>query len=184
MDSGHSPGLPPFGRLSSWSPRNTTFSPSLFGFFSQLRFGKADLSVRMQVRDSRGRRVGRCKEWAKVVGDDQVDARVLAMRHKDLPYVPKLQKATKPERVMTYRSALLTCQLMSPHIHLYPYHFPFALGCIQCHQGKNQEQESMLSPVSSTYGLHVSIDIMRFVFSKQCVLFLSLSAVTLTRGTV
>ncbi len=49
--------------------------------------------------------MGRCKEWAKVVGDDQVDARVLAMRHKELPYVPKLQKATKPERVMTYRSA-------------------------------------------------------------------------------
>lgn len=49
--------------------------------------------------------MGRCKEWAKVVGDEQVDARVLAMRHKDLPYVPKLQKATKPERVMTYRSA-------------------------------------------------------------------------------
>ncbi len=58
----------------------------------------------VQVRDSRGRRVGRCKEWAKVVGDDQVDAHVLAMRHKDLPYVPKLQKASKPERVMTYRS--------------------------------------------------------------------------------
>ncbi|KAA6417643.1 MAG: hypothetical protein FRX49_12435 [Trebouxia sp. A1-2] len=52
------------------------------------------------------RRVGRCKEWAKVVGDDQVDARVLAMRHKDLPYVPKLQKATKPERVMTYRKKM------------------------------------------------------------------------------
>ncbi len=79
--------------------------------FSQLRFIKADLSVRVQVRDSRGRRVGRCKEWAKVVGDDQVDARVLAMRHKDLPYVPKLQKATKPERVMTYRSVLL-CELV------------------------------------------------------------------------
>ena len=57
-----------------------------------------------QVRDPRGRRVGRCKEWAKVVGDDQVDARVLAMRHKDQPYVPKVQQATKPERVMTYRS--------------------------------------------------------------------------------
>lgn len=57
-----------------------------------------------QVRDSRGRRVGRCKEWAKVVGDDQVDARVLAMRHKDQSYVPKVQQATKPERVMTYRS--------------------------------------------------------------------------------
>ncbi len=79
--------------------------------FSQLHFNKADLSVCVQVRDSRGRRVGRCKEWAKVVGDDQVDARVLAMRHKDLPYVPKLQKAVKPERVMTYRSALL-CELV------------------------------------------------------------------------
>ena len=56
-----------------------------------------------QVRDSRGRRVGRCKEWAQVVGDDQVDARVMAMRHKDQPYVPKVQQATKPERVMTYR---------------------------------------------------------------------------------
>ena len=69
------------------------------------------LCVCAQVRDARGRRVGRCKEWAKVVGDDQVDARVLAMRHKDLPYVPKLQKATKPERVMTYRSALATACL-------------------------------------------------------------------------
>ncbi len=78
---------------------------------SQLRFDEAVLFVRVQVRDSRSRRVGRCKEWAKVVGDDQVDARVLAMRHKDLPYVPKLQKATKPERVMTYRSALL-CELV------------------------------------------------------------------------
>ena len=58
--------------------------------------------------------MGRCKEWAKVVGDDKVDARVLAMRHKDQTYVPKLQKATKPERVMTYRSnfgsALGICQ--------------------------------------------------------------------------
>lgn len=74
--------------------------------FGQLTycFG-SHLCVCAQVRDARGRRVGRCKEWAKVVGDDQVDARVLAMRHKDLPYVPKLQKATKPERVMTYRSA-------------------------------------------------------------------------------
>lgn len=78
---------------------------------SQLRFDEAVLFVRVQVRDSRSRRVGRCKEWAKVVGDDQVDARVLAMRHKDLPYVPKLQKATKPERVMTYRSVLL-CELV------------------------------------------------------------------------
>lgn len=52
--------------------------------------------------------MGRCKEWAKVVGDDQVDARVLAMRHKNEPYVPKVQQATKPERVMTYRFA-------SPH---------------------------------------------------------------------
>ena len=74
---------------------------------------ESHLCVCAQVRDARGRRVGRCKEWAKVVGDDQVDARVLAMRHKDLPYMPKLQKATKPERVMTYRSALLAYCVVS-----------------------------------------------------------------------
>ncbi len=100
MAYGHSPGLPLVEALICLSLP-----------FSQLHFNKADLSVCVQVRDSRGRRVGRCKEWAKVVGDDQVDARVLAMRHKDLPYVPKLQKAVKPERVMTYRSALL-CELV------------------------------------------------------------------------
>ena len=55
--------------------------------------------------------MGRCKEWAKVVGDDQVDARVLAMRHKDQTYVPKVQQATKPERVMTYRSVSPAAQV-------------------------------------------------------------------------
>lgn len=56
--------------------------------------------------------MGRCKEWAKVVGDDQVDAAVLAMRHKNEPYVPKVQQATKPERVMTYRSACPNCKVL------------------------------------------------------------------------
>ena len=82
-----------------------------------------------QVRDSRGRRVGRCKEWAKVVGDEQVDARVMAMRHKDQPCVPKVHQATKPERVMTYR-------LVSPAAQLYclrnPPPPPPPQGSAQC----------------------------------------------------
>ena len=56
------------------------------------------------MRDSRGKRVGRCKEWVKVVGDSQVDARVLAMRHKDKGHIPPERHATKPERVLAYRS--------------------------------------------------------------------------------
>ena len=64
-----------------------------------------------QVQDSRGHRVGRCKEWAKVVGDDQVDGPVLAMRRKGQLSVPTVQQATKPERVMTYRS--VTCGSMT-----------------------------------------------------------------------
>lgn len=70
-------------------------------------FEAAETLLLWQVRDARGRRVGRCKEWAKVVGVDQVDGRVLAMRHKYQPCggTPKVQKAIKPERVMTYRLA-------------------------------------------------------------------------------
>ena len=68
----------------------------------QSQFG---ILLHWQVRDARGRRVGRCKEWTKVVGVDQVDARVLAMRHKDQLQEPKVQKTIKPERVMTYRLA-------------------------------------------------------------------------------
>lgn len=85
-------------RIKEWGKRYLQPVCVKFGFEFPDRIVK--------VRDSRGRRVGRCKEWAKVVGDDQVDAHVLAMRHKDLPYVPKLQKATKPERVMTYRKKM------------------------------------------------------------------------------
>lgn len=55
------------------------------------------------MRDSRGRRVGRCKEWVKVVADSEVDARVLAMRHKDKGHIPPERHATKPERVLAYR---------------------------------------------------------------------------------
>lgn len=62
------------------------------------------------MRDSRGRRVGRCKEWVKVVGDSEVDVRVLAMRHKDKGHIPAQRQALKPERVLAYRSAcLLSC---------------------------------------------------------------------------
>lgn len=59
--------------------------------------------TRMQMRDSRGKRVGRCKEWVKVVGDSEVDVRVLAMRHKDKGHIPPERHATKPERVLAYR---------------------------------------------------------------------------------
>lgn len=57
----------------------------------------------MQMRDSRGKRVGRCKEWVKVVGDTEIDGRVLAMRHKDKGHIPPERHATKPERVLAYR---------------------------------------------------------------------------------
>ena len=57
-----------------------------------------------QMRDSRGKRVGRCKEWVKVVGDSEVDVRVLAMRHKDKGHIPPERQALKPERVLAYRS--------------------------------------------------------------------------------
>ena len=60
--------------------------------------------------------MGRCKEWAKVVGDDKVDERILAMRHDALPSVPKAAKATQPERVLTYRSA----GLLSARLHCCP----------------------------------------------------------------
>lgn len=60
-----------------------------------------------QMRDSRGKRVGRCKEWVKVVGDSEVDVRVLAMRHKDKGYIPLERQALKPERVLAYRSLFL-----------------------------------------------------------------------------
>ena len=56
------------------------------------------------MRDSRGKRVGRCKEWVKVVGDHEVDVRVLAMRHKDKGHIPPERQALKPERVLAYRS--------------------------------------------------------------------------------
>ena len=55
------------------------------------------------MRDSRGKRVGRCKEWVKVVGDTEVDVRVLAMRHKEKGYIPPERQALKPERVLAYR---------------------------------------------------------------------------------
>lgn len=58
----------------------------------------------LQMRDSRGKRVGRCKEWVKVVGDSEVDVRVLAMRHKDRGHTPPERQALKPERVLAYRS--------------------------------------------------------------------------------
>ena len=67
-------------------------------------------SILRQIRDSRGKKVGRCKEWAKVVGDDKVDERILAMRHGALPSLLKAAKATQPERVLTYRSAGLLCR--------------------------------------------------------------------------
>ncbi|KAL3141638.1 hypothetical protein ABBQ32_004870 [Trebouxia sp. C0010 RCD-2024] len=85
-------------RMKEWGKRYLEPVCVKFGFEFPDRIVK--------VRDSRGRRVGRCKEWAKVVGDDQVDAAVLAMRHKNEPYVPKVQQATKPERVMTYRKKM------------------------------------------------------------------------------
>ena len=47
--------------------------------------------------------MGRCKEWVKVVGDSEVDVRVLAMRHKDKGHIPPERHATKPERVLAYR---------------------------------------------------------------------------------
>ena len=55
------------------------------------------------MRDSRGKRVGRCKEWVKVVPDTEVDVRVLAMRHKDKGHIPPERQALKPERVLAYR---------------------------------------------------------------------------------
>lgn len=58
------------------------------------------------MRDSRGKRVGRCKEWVKVVSDSEVDVRVLAMRHKDKGYIPPERQALKPERVLAYRQCL------------------------------------------------------------------------------
>ena len=70
------------------------------------------------MRDSRGKRVGRCKEWVKVVGDTEVDVRVLAMRHKDKGYIPPERQALKPERVLAYRckrcikTLCLCCQSM------------------------------------------------------------------------
>ena len=57
------------------------------------------------MRDSRGKVVGRCKEWVKVVGDTEVDVLVLAMRHKDKGYIPPERQALKPERVLAYRFA-------------------------------------------------------------------------------
>ena len=61
----------------------------------------------MQMRDSRGKSVGRCKEWVKVVGDSEVDVRVLAMRHKDKGHIPLERQALKPERVLAYRLLFL-----------------------------------------------------------------------------
>ncbi len=58
------------------------------------------------MRDSRGKRVGRCKEWVKVVSDTEVDVRVLAMRHKDKGHIPPERQALKPERVLAYRCCL------------------------------------------------------------------------------
>ena len=55
------------------------------------------------MRDPRGKRVGRCKEWVKVVPDTEVDVRVLAMRHKDKGYIPPERQALKPERVLAYK---------------------------------------------------------------------------------
>ena len=63
----------------------------------------------LQMRDSRGKRVGRCKEWVKVVGDTEVDVRVLAMRHKDKGHIPPERQALKPERVLAYRCLLASC---------------------------------------------------------------------------
>lgn len=51
--------------------------------------------------------MGQCKEWVKVVGDSEVDVRVLAMRHKDKGHIPAERQALKPERVLAYRSACL-----------------------------------------------------------------------------
>ena len=61
------------------------------------------------MRDSRGKRVGRCKEWVKVVGDTEVDVRVLAMRHKDKGHIPPERQALKPERVLAYRCCRASC---------------------------------------------------------------------------
>ena len=63
----------------------------------------------LQMRDSRGKRVGRCKEWVKVVSDTEVDVRVLAMRHKDKGHIPPERQALKPERVLAYRCCLASC---------------------------------------------------------------------------
>lgn len=68
------------------------------------------------MRDSRGRRVGRCKEWVKVVGDSEVDVRVLAMRHKDKGHIPAQRQALKPERVLAYRSACLPAVTLATHL--------------------------------------------------------------------
>lgn len=62
------------------------------------------LSPVLQVHDHRGEQVGRCKEWTKVMGADEVDDRILAMRHETLPFMPQAAKTTQPERVLTYRS--------------------------------------------------------------------------------
>lgn len=56
-----------------------------------------------QVHDHRGKKVGLCKEWAKVVGTDKVDDRILAMRHETLPFQPPAAKTSQPERVLTYK---------------------------------------------------------------------------------
>ncbi len=75
-----------------------------------------DMLTLQQMRDSRGKRVGRCKEWVKVVGDTEVDVRVLAMRHKDKGYIPPERQALKPERVLAYRYC---ASLTSPDYVLY-----------------------------------------------------------------
>ena len=69
--------------------------------------------------------MGRCKEWVKVVGDSEVDVRVLAMRHKDKGYIPLERQALKPERVLAYRLLFLSAAVQG----LYK---SFHDGVIQC----------------------------------------------------
>ncbi|DBA99968.1 TPA: hypothetical protein ACH3X1_013841 [Trebouxia sp. C0004] len=85
-------------RMKEWGKRYLQPAAMKFGFEFP------DRTVKM--RDSRGKRVGRCKEWVKVVGDTEVDVRVLAMRHKDKGHIPPERQALKPERVLAYRKKM------------------------------------------------------------------------------
>ncbi|KAL0051470.1 hypothetical protein WJX82_008099 [Trebouxia sp. C0006] len=85
-------------RMKEWGKRYLQPAAMKFGFEFP------DRTVKM--RDSRGKRVGRCKEWVKVVSDTEVDVRVLAMRHKDKGHIPPERQALKPERVLAYRKKM------------------------------------------------------------------------------